>query len=81
MKKANRIVFRHRNKTIECYELDGAWHCSVQGEKAPRGPFKSPGKAVQEGISTAEKHSAIRGRIQQRRQSTQLDAIIRKASS
>ena len=81
MKKSNRIVFRHQSKTIECYELDGSWHCCVQGEKNPRGPFKSPGKAVQEGITTAEKHSAIRGRIQKRKKSTPLDSIMRKASS
>lgn len=80
MKKTNRIIFRHHEKTIECYELDGAWRCAVQGEKRARGPFKSPGKAVQEGISTAEKHAAIRGRIEHRK-STSLNAIMRKASS
>ncbi len=80
--KKNRIVFRHASKTIECYETDGSWHCSVQGEKKPRGPFKSPGKAVQEGIAVAEKHAAIRDRVDRRRESKQVLAdIMRKASS
>ncbi len=81
--KTNRIVFRHKNKTIECFEEDGCWKCAVQGENNPRGPFKSPGEAVQEGIGVAEKQSAIRRRIKGKksRQQPGLAAIMRKASS
>lgn len=82
--KYARIIFRHRNKTIECFEEDGCWHCAVQGEKNPRQPFKTPGEAVQEGINVAEKHAAIRSRLQRKKvksKQTALASIMRKASS
>lgn len=81
--KFARIVFRHRDKTIECFEADGCWQCSVQGEKNPRHPFKSPGEAVQEGINVTEKHAAIRSRLQRKKTKLKqpaLASIMRKAS-
>lgn len=74
--KDQRIVFRHRSKTVECWSTDGKWSCAVQGEKNPRGPFRSPGAAVQEGIEVAEKHSQIKRRMG----APKLSDILRKAS-
>lgn len=79
--KTDRIIFRHCAKTVECYHLDGSWHAAVQGERNPRGPFESPGKAVQEGISVAEKHGQIKRRLNgKKKPNPDLRAILRKAS-
>ena len=80
--KSDRIVFRHCQKTVECYSLDGSWHASVQGVKNPRGPFDTPGRAVQEGIAVAEKHNHIHKRVKSTRskKNPKLQEILRKAS-
>lgn len=50
-----RIVFRHHKNTVDVFqERDGSWYVSVQGEEEARGPFTSPGKAVEGGIAGAE---------------------------
>lgn len=85
--KSERIVFRCYGQTVECYLLDGSWWCAVQGETEARGPFKSSGKAVEQGLTVAEKARAIRRRIKKRKVSatrstpnTSLKALIRKAT-
>lgn len=90
--KSNRIVFRHCKKTVECYtvETDPGWMCAVQGEKNPRGPFKSPGEAVEEGIAVASKQHHVRARMKHQKvnkakvasiRNPTLASIMRKAES
>jgi hypothetical protein len=67
--KSQRIVFRHCQKTVECYtvETDPGWMCSVQGEKNPRGPFTTPGEAVSEGIAVASQQHHVRARMKDKK--------------
>lgn len=81
--KKDRIVFRHRSRTVEVYSDDGAWRGAIQGEKEPRGPFKTPGSAVQACIEATEKQAHIRKRQEKKspgRQSGHLQDMLRKAA-
>ena len=80
MTKAHRIVFRYREKTLDCYHADGAWHCAVQGEKNARGPAKTAGKAVEAGIAAVNKHHDIRERLLRRgKKKPTVDSLMRRA--
>lgn len=58
---APRIVFRHHKGTVDVFQdQSGSWYCSVQGEDGHRGPFPTPGRAVEEGITGAEKRAQVR---------------------
>lgn len=54
----SRIVFRHAKSTLDVFRAeDGSWYCSVQGEESDRGPFQTPGKAIEAGIDGAEQRA------------------------
>lgn len=73
--KKNRTVFRYRGKTVDCYSKDGKHWCAVQGEKDPRGPFKTSGKAVEGAISAVDKQDAVRRQLQKK----SISRIMQKA--
>ena len=68
--KEGRIVFRHQKTTVEAYKSDDRWVVSVQGEEELRGPFDSPGKAVEAGIEGAEARSKARSQRPKRKKKT-----------
>ncbi len=49
----DRIVFRHRKKTVEVYLAPDGWWYTCQGEKA-KGPHVSAGKAIEQSIGATE---------------------------
>lgn len=53
-----RIIFRHHKTTVDVFpEGPSSWYCSVQGDQQARGPFETPGKAVEAGIAGAEERA------------------------
>lgn len=59
---SHRLVFRHRNVTIDLMSTREGWVFGVQGDTELYGPHDTGGVAIEEAIKQAEKQSHAKKR-------------------